>query len=127
MVHKPVRVKSSATILEAIDLIIEHRVSGLCVIDDDDQLVGMLSELDCLQALVEKVYDGGADTPGLVSEVMTADVMINKPTDDIISVATSMLDTKHRRRPVVHGKRLVGQVTCRQILGAIRSFTVPEK
>jgi Mg/Co/Ni transporter MgtE len=41
------------------------------------------------------------------------------PHDDIVDVAASMLDHKHRRRPVVLDGRLVGQVTCRQILKVI--------
>ncbi|MFT5101924.1 MAG: CBS domain-containing protein, partial [Planctomycetaceae bacterium] len=41
---------------------------------------------------------------------------------DIITVAASMLDHKHRRRPVVENGKLVGQLTCRLILGAIKDF-----
>lgn len=126
MVKRPVKVKASATILEAVDIILQHSVSGLCVVDDNDKLVGMLSELDCLRAIVERVYSNQQTSAGYVYEVMTKDVEVNKPHDDIISVATSMLDNKHRRRPVVDNSELIGQVTCRQILGAINEFTVPE-
>ena len=127
MVKRPVKVKPSATILEAVEIILEHSVSGLCVVDDDDKLVGMLSELDCLRAIVERIYVNQQSTAGYVYEVMTKDVEVNKTSDDIISVATSMLNHKHRRRPVVENNELVGQVTCRQILGAINEFTIPEK
>jgi len=53
---------------------------------------------------------------------MTLDVEVNHPTDDIVTVAASMLDHKHRRRPIVVDGKLVGQLTCRQILGAIKDF-----
>ena len=53
---------------------------------------------------------------------MTPNVEVNKPDDDIISVAASMLEDKHRRRPIIEGDRLVGQVTCRQLLSAIKNF-----
>ena len=127
MVKRPVKVKASASILEAVQLILDHSVSGLCVVDDNDKLVGMLSELDCLRAIVERIYVNKQATAGFVYEVMTKDVEVNKPNDDIISVATSMLNHKHRRRPVVEDDELIGQVTCRQILGAINEFTVPQK
>jgi len=127
MVKRPLKVKANATILEAVEIILQHRVSGLCVVDDDDKLVGMLSELDCLHAIVERIYVNKQVSAGHVYEVMTKDVAVNKPTDDIISVATSMLNDKHRRRPVIDDDILIGQVTCRQILGAINEFTVPEK
>jgi CBS domain-containing protein len=122
MVKHPVKIRDNAAILDAVDLLITNSVSGLCVMDENDQLVGVLSELDCLRAIIERVYDQGESDPGLVCEVMTSDVNANKPHDDIISVASSMLKNKQRRRPVLDGDELVGQVTCRQILGAIRSF-----
>ena len=58
----------------------------------------------------------------LVKDIMTLDVEVNHPTDDIVTVAASMLDHKHRRRPIVVDGKLVGQLTCRQILGAIKDF-----
>lgn len=127
MVKHPVKVRDTATVLEAVDAIIANRVSGLCVVDSNDRLVGVLSELDCLRAIIEKVYDAGEKDPGLVRDIMTREVNANKPSDDIISVASSMLDNRQRRRPVLDGHDLVGQVTCRQILGAIRNFADPEK
>ena len=125
MVRRPLKVSADATIPEAIAIILEHSVSGLCVVDEHDRLVGMLSELDCLRAVVERIYINKQPSAGHVHEFMTREVETNKPADDIISVAASMLDHKHRRRPVLSGPELVGQITCRQILGAIRDFALP--
>ncbi|MBL6690866.1 MAG: CBS domain-containing protein [Pseudomonadales bacterium] len=127
MVKKPAKVNANATILEAVDIILEHKVSGLCVVDDNDKLVGVLSELDCLRAIVDRIYVNKQSSAGYVYEVMTKDVETNKAGDDIISVASSMLQNKRRRRPVVNGSDLVGQITCRQILGAIQDFTIPSR
>ena len=41
---------------------------------------------------------------------------------DIIGIAESMLANKQRRRPVVDQGKLVGQITCRQLLGALLDF-----
>jgi CBS domain-containing protein len=123
MVKRPIKVKASATIIEAVDVILENRVSGVCVVDDNDNLVGMLSELDCLRAIIERVYQNQQPSAGYVYEVMTKDVVVNKPGDDIVSVANSMLDDGHRRRPIMDSGKLVGQVTCRQLLSAIKSFS----
>lgn len=127
MVKRPAKVNANATILEAVDIILEHKVSGLCVVDDNDKLVGVLSELDCLRAIVDRIYVNKQSSAGFVYEVMTKDVETNKAGDDIISVASSMLQNKRRRRPVVNGSDLVGQITCRQILGAIQDFTIPSR
>jgi CBS domain-containing protein len=123
MERKPVTVTAEMNIYDASQIILEHKISGVAVVDADNNLVGILSELDCMRALVTSVYNGSNPGGALVKDVMTANVEVNKPDDDIISVASSMLDHKHRRRPVVVDGKLVGQLTCRQILSAIKDFS----
>jgi len=118
----PRTVKHNATVAEAAQVIIENRVSGLVVVDDAGQLVGMLSELDCMQAIVSSVYNGGTPGAEKVAEVMTKEVAVNRPGEDIITVAAEMLKHKHRRRPIVDNGKLVGQISCRQLLRAINDF-----
>ncbi len=115
-------VKDSLTVAEAAQEILANKLSGITVINDDGELVGMLSELDCLRAIVDATYNGGVPGATKVADIMTRDVETNNPDEDIISVAASMLDHKHRRRPVVENGKLVGQLTCRIILGAIKDF-----
>jgi CBS domain-containing protein len=122
MQTKPITVRPSMNVYEAAQKIMENKVSGVAVVDENNNLVGMLSELDCLQAIVSAVYNGNSPGAALVEDVMTKDVEVNKPGDDIIDVASSMLDHKHRRRPVVENGKLIGQVTCRQILRVIKDF-----
>lgn len=122
MLSKPVTVKPDMNISEAAEKILSNKVSGVAVIDDDNNLVGMLSELDCLMSIVNSVYSDGNAAGALVADVMTKEVEVNHPHDDIVNVASSMLDHKHRRRPIVVDGKLVGQVTCRQILKAIKEF-----
>ncbi len=119
MLKNPVTCKPELTVYEAALRILEHKVSGLCVIDDRKQLVGMLSELDCLRVILAGVYNDEEFGANLVGDVMTKSVETQSPQDDIVDVATSMLDHKHRRRPVIVDDRLVGQVTCRQILNVV--------
>lgn len=118
----PRTVKQNATIADAAQVIIDNRVSGVVVVDDTGQLVGMLSELDCMQAIVSTVYNGGTPGAEIVRDVMTKEVTVNRPSEDIISVAAEMVKHKHRRRPVVDNGKLVGQISCRQLLRAINDF-----
>lgn len=125
MVTNPVTVKADMTIYQASHYILANKISGVAVIDDNHNLIGMLSELDCMRAIVNGVYNDGEPGCALVEDIMTREVETNHPHDDIIDVASSMLDHKHRRRPIVVDGRLVGQVTCRQILKAIKEFGGP--
>ena len=83
----PRTVKQNATVADAAQVIIDNRVSGVVVVDDTGQLVGMLSELDCMQAIVSTVYNGGTPGAEIVRDVMTKEVTVNRPSEDIISVA----------------------------------------
>lgn len=121
MLTNPVKVKASDNILEAMQVIIDNRISGLCVVDDQNNLVGILSELDCLRAALSAIYNEGNIGP--VSEYMASDnLVVAHPNEDIVDVAQDMLLKNKRRRPVVEDGKLVGQITCRQLLKAVQKF-----
>ncbi len=120
MQHNPPHVFADASIYDAIDQIIARQVSGLCVIDHEHNLVGMLSEVDCLRAILSATYN--KTEAGNVREYMTDAVEVADGGEDIVDVASRMLKHHRRRIPVVEGQKLVGQITCRQILNAVRGF-----
>ena len=100
----------------------ENKVSGVIVVDENDEVKGMLSELDCLKSLLTEIYNEGQVGKEPVTSEMSAPVTFNRSEEDIISVAQSMLNQKQRRRPVIDNGKLVGQITCRQLLTAIMAF-----
>jgi CBS domain-containing protein len=122
MLTHPVSVNVDSDMGEAIRLIIDNKISGLCVIDDHNHLVGILSELDCLRAMLSASYNEGGI--GMVREYMASDnLVVANPHEDITNVAQDMLRKNKRRRPVVEDGKLVGQITCRQLLSAVKNFT----
>lgn len=121
MLTHPVKVKPNDNIVDAMKVIIDNKVSGVCVVDVDGNLSGILSELDCLRATLGAIYNESGI--GLVKEHMTADnLLVAHPDENILDVAQDMLVKKHRRRPVVENGRLIGQITCRQLLSAVKKF-----
>jgi len=121
MITNPIKVKDDDHLLDTIKIIIDNKVSGVCVINEKKVLVGLLSEMDCLAAILESTYNNVG--VGLVSEYMTKEnIVVAHPSDDIINVAQDMLLKKHRRRPVIEDGKLVGQVSCRQLLTAVNKF-----
>ena len=122
LITNPVKIASTATIGEAARTIIDNKVSGVIVVNENDEVEGMLSELDCLKSLLTEIYNEGQVGKELVTIEMSAPVTYNRPEEDIISVAQSMLDQKQRRRPIIDNGKLIGQVTCRQLLSAIIAF-----
>ncbi|AQA16982.1 protein-inosine monophosphate dehydrogenase [Halioglobus japonicus] len=121
LIPNPATVKPGDSVLDAMQIIINNKISGVCVVDDQHNLVGILSELDCLNASLGSLYnDSGI---GLVRDHMAdSGLIVAHPEEDIIDVAQDMLAKTKRRRPVVENGRLIGQVTCRQLLKAIAQF-----
>ena len=121
MLAHPIKVKPDDNIFEAMNVIADNKISGLCVVDDDDTLVGVLSEMDCLRAVLGAIYNESGF--GLVRDYMTSEnLVVAHPGEDIVGVAQDMLRQNKRRRPVVEGGKLIGQITIRQLLKAVRDF-----
>ena len=107
MVERPVTISARSVVAEAAKVIVENKVSGLIVVDEESSVIGMLSELDCLRSLLAEVYNQGQVGAAPVVSVMTTPVTTASLDGDIISVAESMLSQKQRRRPVVNNKEQV--------------------
>ncbi|RLQ22367.1 CBS domain-containing protein [Seongchinamella sediminis] len=121
MLANPVKVRADANLLDAMQVIIDNKVSGVCVVDGADNLVGILSELDCLRAVLGATYNKTG--VGEVREYMASDnLVVAHPDEDIVDVAQDMLANNKRRRPVVENGKLIGQITCRQLLTAVKKF-----
>jgi CBS domain-containing protein len=120
MITNPIKVKDDANLFDTMKIIIDNKVSGVCVINEEQTLVGVLSEMDCLAAILKATYNEVG--VGLVNEYMTKDVIVAHPSEGIINIAQDMLLKNQRRRPVVENGKLVGQVSCRQLLTAVKKF-----
>lgn len=104
----------------AIDLLLQHRISGAPVVDERKQLMGILSEGDCLKGTLTGSYFEEATVK--VGDVMTRAVDTIDVEADIISVAERFVSSGRRRFPVVDEGRLVGQISRRDILRAVKHF-----
>ena len=121
MLPNPVKVYPEDNIMDAMKVIIDNKVSGVCVVDRDSNIVGVLSEMDCLRAVLSAIYNN--TSIGVVRDHMASDnLLIAHPDEDIVDVAQDMLTKNKRRRPVVEDGKLIGQITCRQLLHAVMAF-----
>lgn len=119
MRRNPLTIHMDANLVQAIETIVENKLTGLTVTDDDGNAVGILSELDCIKGVLTALYNEGDPEHALVRESMSKDLATCAPTDGIVEVAQAMLDTRQRRRPVLENGKLVGQVSSSNILWAL--------
>ena len=108
-------------ILRAIQLLVEHRISGAPVTDELGNLVGVLSELDCMQVALNAGYY--EQLGGQVAEYMSRDVRTVQADTSIITLAQMFLDSPYRRYPVLDDNRLVGQTSRRDVLRALGALS----
>ncbi|MCR9106858.1 MAG: CBS domain-containing protein [Gammaproteobacteria bacterium] len=119
----PMTVAPTENLASAVEKIIEHRLTGLTVVDDQGCVIGVISELDCLRGALSAIYNDGDPEHVLVNEVMSTQVNVCSPEDGIVEVAQQMLDTRQRRRPVVKNGKLHGQVSSKNVLWALMQHT----
>ncbi len=107
-------------ILKAINALIKHRITGAPVLDLHGNLVGILTEKDCMRVAVNAAYH--RDWGGRVEEYMTRDVSTIDIEASIVDVAEIFLKATFRRMPVVERHRLVGQISRHDVLKAMETL-----
>jgi CBS domain-containing protein len=110
-------------IFAAVDFLLEHHVTGAPVVNDKNEIVGILSEKDCLRLLA--AGDGGDVPHGTVEQYMTHAVITVEPNMNIYFAAGMFLNHVVRRFPVVEDGKLVGAITRFDLLRAIHAQLKP--
>ena len=119
MRRNPLTINANDNLVQAIEMLVEYKLTGVTVVDDDGLPVGVLSEIDCIETVLNALYNDGDPEHSLVRDAMTAEIISCTPGDSIVEVAADMLATRQRRRPVIEGGRLVGQVSSSNVLWAL--------
>ncbi len=104
-------------VLDAIHQLIEKRISGAPVVDQHGDLVGMLTEQDCLKVALTAGYHG--ELGGRVAEYMAQDVETIDAGTNIVDLARKFVDGHYRRFPVMDDNRMVGQISRHDVLRAL--------
>lgn len=119
MATKLVTFREEQTIMEVIQLLLKHKISGGCVVNEQNELLGVISEGDTLKEVVKGKYDNMPTKAGLVSEYMTRNPIHIHPEMDIFEAAEMFLSKRIRRFPVVRDGKLVGQISQRDVIKAV--------
>jgi CBS domain-containing protein len=120
MSDNPVTFTPDTDIFDAIHIFLHRKVSGATVLNEHNEVVGVISELDCLKAIINQGYyhEGGA---GQVKDYMTTgELDYMDPHISIIDAAQTMLTKRHRRMPVIENGKFAGQISARSVLQAFK-------
>jgi CBS domain-containing protein len=129
-------VKPDTKVIEVASLMCMYRFQGLPVVDDDDNLVGIIAERDVLQSLfpsLDRLMSEGMHSVDLdkelarygevldlvVSDLMTPKPVAVDPDMHLLRAATIMVRHNFRRIPVTRDGKLLGMLSLGDVHKAI--------
>ena len=83
----PLTVRADAPLAQAVDLLVEFKLTGLTVVDNAGQPCGKLTELNCIRAVLNSIYNDGTPDRTSVYQVMETDFHSCDPEESIVEVA----------------------------------------
>lgn len=116
--------KMDTDINVVIKSLLENRISGAPVLDDNGDVVGLIDDKDCLKVLTGNVYNRLPTTSDTVSNFMSNVMKSISINQNILDVALVFVSSPFKRLLVMDdNNKLVGQVSRRDILRAIKELS----
>jgi CBS domain-containing protein len=109
-----VTIKPDHTIRDAVKLLAEKRIGAVVVVDAAGRPIGIVSERDIVNAVARNEAQFGES----VQTIMTADVIIARPGDDLKAVSQTMTVNRFRHLPVMEQGELVGIISIGDVVKA---------
>ena len=106
-------------ILKAMHVFHLHDIANAPVLNDEDRLVGILSDRDCIRGVLQAAYH--SEFAGLVRDFMTSEVETVGPDEGLIEAARRLIDLPFRLYPVIEDEALVGVISRRDVIAALTS------
>lgn len=107
MTKSPASLKSGDTIEKAATLMKEHNIGSVPVCDNNNKVVGIITDRD----ITLKSVAAGKDTKNqVISEVMSTNVVTGNPNMSLNEASQIMSQHQIRRLPIVDNNNLIGVV-----------------
>jgi CBS-domain-containing membrane protein len=106
------------TIESVMQKLIKHRISGGPVVNEKNELIGVISEGDCIKQISESRYYNMPMQDKTIEKHVTMNVETIDGNMNIFDAANRFLEAKRRRFPIVENGKLVGQISQKDVLKA---------
>lgn len=118
MTTKLITFKPEQSIDEVIQSLIKYKISGGPVVNEKNELIGIISEGDCIKHISESRYYNMPMENDTIEKRMVRNVETIDGNMNIFDAANKFLSDKRRRFPIVKNGKLVGQISQKDILKA---------
>lgn len=106
------------TIESVMQKLIKNRISGGPVVNEKNELIGIISEGDCIKQISDSRYYNMPIESSTIAKHMATNVETIDGNLNIFDAAKQFLNSKRRRFPIVEEGKLVGQISQKDILKA---------
>lgn len=103
---------------DVIDKLIKHKISGGPVVNEKHELIGIISEGDCIKQISDSRYYNMPINHDSIEKYMAKNVDTIDGNMNVFDAASKFLQSKHRRFPIVENGKLVGQISQKDVLKA---------
>ena len=108
--------KPEQSVEEVNDGLIKNKISGGPVVNENNELVGIISEGDCLKQISDSRYYNMPMAQDNVENRMIKNVETIDGNMNVFDAANKFLESKRRRFPIVENGKLIGQISQKDIL-----------
>ncbi len=110
--------RKDQNIYEVMELMTQHRISGGCVVNEKNELLGVISEGDLIKHISDSQYYNMPIDNNTIEKRMTCNAETIDGDMNVLDAAKMFIEKKFRRFPIVKNGKLVGQISQRDVLKA---------
>ena len=118
MTKKLITFRPDQSVLEVMNLLIKNKISGGPVVNENNELMGIISEGDCMKQISESRYYNMPMEDMVVEKHMAKEVETIDGNMNVFDAANKFVNSKRRRFPIVENGKLVGQISQKDVLKA---------
>ena len=111
-------ISQTATIRNAIDALLSKWASYVCILDDERNLLGIITERDILHQIATSTLDENA----LATTIMNTDYDTIECQETISGIAMKLYKTTFHHLPIYDNKELLGIVSARDFISYLTEY-----
>ncbi|MCL1143321.1 CBS domain-containing protein [Shewanella gaetbuli] len=120
MDRRPVLLNANMSLAVAVEKLLESQRPGAPVVGEQGELVGFLSQQDCLAVMLKSSYH--CDLTSKVKDCMKTEVLSVRPDESMLHLAEQMTGAKPKIYPVVEHGKVIGAITRQDVLKAMNTY-----
>ena len=114
--------KADQEITDVTETIIKRKISGAPVVNNEEEIIGIITEKDCLRVIYDEKYHNLFPNQGKVTNYMSKKVITVDYNIKIYELASLFMKSNFRRYPVLKNGKMVGVISRRDVLKACKKI-----